>query len=178
MLEIKKKKFAPKRANPENYRRRRTAKRVIVATVVLLTLLIVGALVYVWYMGKHPAKTALSQPVDTSSVAPKIKVHTPPPDAPVGIVQQTFSGAVKSGNNASISVKTNAKAACQIAVKVGGKTPLSDSGLVPKIADDFGLVDWSWTVPKGVLAGTWPVEITCANESNRSAYFKVNLVIE
>lgn len=180
MLEIKKNRFTSKKAAYERYRKRRTARRITVAAVVLLVLLIAGAVFYVWYMGKRPDETALSTPIDTTSAAPKIKTHTPPPDAPVGLVQQTFSGTVKSGSNAAISVKTNAGAACTITVKMSDrdKSQLKDSGLVPKVADEFGMVDWSWTVPKGVSSGSWLVEITCANESGRSGYLKADLIVE
>ena len=70
----------------------------------------------------------------------------------------------------------NPGAACQISVKVNNAA-LPDTGLVPKIADEFGIVTWSWTVPKNVLSGKWPVEMTCANEAKKSAYYKADLEV-
>ena len=159
----------------ERQRRRRTTRRVFIAIFVLLVFCIVAAIIYVWYMGQHPLE-ATQTVVNTAPLAPKLKAPSYDPNAPVGIVQQTFTGAIAAGGNAMISIKTQPKAACQIAVKVNKET-LPDTGLVPKIADEFGMVDWSWTVPKNVLPGKWPVEITCANDLKKSAYFKVELEV-
>lgn len=178
MLELKKQRFPiAKKSIHQRQRRRRALKRTLIAVSILLLLIIGAALVYVWYMGQNSAESAVQKPVNTGSLAPKLKAPQIADDAPVGIVQQTFSSEVAGGGNAMISIKTNPKAACQIAVKVN-KTSLPDSGLVPKIADEFGMVDWSWTVPKGIVAGEWPVEITCANQSGRSAYYKARLQVE
>lgn len=175
MLEIRKSRFGQQRSVHERGRRKRTARRVAFAVVILLFLLIVAAIVYVWYTGRHPVQQVI-QTVDTRSTAPTVKTYTPAPDAPVAIVQQAFSGPATPGSNASLSIKTNPHAPCQITVKVNN-APLPDTGLVPKIADEFGIVDWSWTVPKNVLPGKWPVEVTCANEAKKSAYYKVDLEV-
>lgn len=158
----------------ERYQRQRTIQRVVVSVSVLLVLLVGGAVVYVWYMGQHPVQTEQKK-IDTTPNAPVRNTYQPPADAVVAIVQQTFSATVVQGSNASLSIRTNPKAACQISVKVHN-TALPDTGLVPKIADEFGIVDWSWTMPKNVLPGSWPVEVTCANEK-KSAYYKAMLEV-
>lgn len=174
MLEIRKNRFGQQRSIHERERRKRTAKRVVFAVVILLVLIICGAIVYVWYMGRHPVKQ--TSQIDTTSAAPTIKTYTPADDAVVSIVQESYSGPeVAAGSNASISIKTNPGAACQITVKVNNSF-LADTGLVPKIADEFGIVNWSWSIPKNILPGTWPVEITCAN-AKKSAYYKADLVV-
>lgn len=175
MLEIRKKRFGQQRSIHEQQRRRRTLRRTVVVIFILLLLMLIGGVLYVWYMGRHPVQQT-TQTVDTSSTAPKIKTYTPAPDAPVSIVLQTFSGSVASGSNASISIKTNPKAACQISVKVNNSL-LPDTGLIPKTADEFGLVNWSWTVPKNVVTGSLPVEITCANDAKKSAYYRADLIV-
>jgi hypothetical protein len=175
VLEIRKNQFGGGRSIHERNQRKRTAGRVIVAAAILLVLSIAGAVVYVWYMGRHPLPQAV-QTVDTRSAAPTVKTYTPSPDAPVGIVLQTFTGSTAAGSNAALSIKTNPGAACQISVKVNNAS-LPDSGLVPKIADEFGIVDWSWNVPKNVLPGKWPVEVACANEAKKSAQYKVELEV-
>lgn len=175
MLEIRKGSSGQQRTIHERQRRKNTLRRTVSAVVILLFLLIIAAVIYVWYMGQHPVQQT-AQTIDTSSAAPTIKAYTPADDAPVGIVQEAFIAQVTPGANASISIKTNPKAACQITVKVNN-TPLPDTGLIPKNADEFGLVEWSWTVPKNVLPGKWPVEITCASAAKKSAYYKVDLEV-
>lgn len=174
MLEIRKNRFGQQRSIHERQRRKRTVRRVVVAVFFLLIGLVVGGIIYVWYMGQHPGGQT-TQKIDTKSTAPTIRTYTLPEDAPVGIVQQSFSGSATPGSNAALSIKTNPGAACQITVKVNN-TPLPDTGLVPKIADEFGIVNWSWTIPLNVLPGKWPVEITCAN-AKKSAYHKVDLEV-
>jgi len=177
MLEIRKQR-GPQRSIHERQRRRRTMRRVVLSVVILVVLLVASAVIYVWYVGQHPSEKAL-QTVDTRSAAPTIKTPTVDPNAPVGIAQESFSGTAAPGSNASITVKTNPGAACQITVKVNNNnaTLLPDTGLVPKIADEFGIIDWSWTVPKNILPGILPVEITCANAAKKSAYYKANLEV-
>lgn len=175
MLEIRKKRLGKQRTIHERQRHKRTIIRVFITILVLVLLFVVGAIVYVWYMGQKPNEQAV-QTIDTRSAAPTIKTYKPADDAPVGIVQESFTGSAAPGANATISIKTNPGAACQIAVKVNN-TPLPDTGLIPKIADEFGIVNWSWSIPANVVPGKWPVEITCANEAKKSAYYKAELVV-
>lgn len=174
MLEIRSQRFGSKRSVHERRRRRQTARRTTTAAVILLVLMLLTGVIYVWYMGRHPARQVVK--TITPSAAPSIKAPKVSPDAPVSIVQQTFSGSVPAGGNAGLSIKTNPGAACQITVKVNS-APLPDAGLVPKIADEFGMVDWSWTVPRNVLPGKWPTEVTCANDQKKSAYYRVELEV-
>lgn len=174
-LAINKRVASSGRSIHERRHRKRMVARTFIAIGILLLLLIVAAVVYVWYMGQHPSQPTTQQ-IDTTSIAPKLKPPTFDPNAPVGIVRQTFSGSVTAGSNAAITVKTQPKAVCQITVKVK-ETNLPDNGLVPKMADEFGMVDWSWTVPKNVPTGKWPVEITCANDAKKSGYLKEELVV-
>lgn len=176
MLEIRKQRRGSQRSIHERESRKRTLRRVGFSVVILLFLLIVAAVIYVWYMGRHPAQQAV-ETVDTSSQAPILKTYTPDPDDPIGISEQSFTGQAKLGENAAIGVKTSPGAACQISVKMSNNAVLPDSGLVPKIADDFGLVEWSWTVPANGLIGKWPVEVTCANVAKKSAYYRADLEV-
>lgn len=176
MLEIRKVRIGRQRSIHERERRKRAVRRTVSAVVILLLLMLIGAVVYVWYMGQQPVQQS-AQTVNTGSAAPNIKTYKPADDAPVGIVQQSFSGLVAPGSNASINIKTNAGAACQISVKINN-TPLPDTGLVPKIADEFGIAEWSWSVPVSTPKGSWPVEITCANVAKKSAYYKAYLEVK
>ncbi len=75
-----------------------------------------------------------------------------------------------------MTVKTNAAAACNIKV-VYDKTASTDSGLIAKVADEYGMVSWGWTVEPSVPLGKWPVKVTCAN-AKHSAVVQSDLVVE
>ncbi len=174
MLEIRKTPLGKERTVHQKMKARRTANRTIVFVAVVLALIVVAGIVYVWYMSRYPNQ--ITQPVVTTQPPQTIKPYTPDPNAPVGIVEQSFSGSVTLGSAASIAVKTTPGAACQITVRTPTE-PLSDLSLVPKIADEYGMVDWSWKVPKDIVPAKWPVEITCANEAKKSGFYRAYLEI-
>lgn len=127
---------------------------------------------YVWYMGKtHPIES-------TSSIATKPQEVTRPAiatDAPVGVAVGAVSLVVKPGANASISIKTRPEAACSIKVTYD-KTVSTDAGLIPKTADEFGVVMWTWSVETNQPVGSWPVEVTCAY-NGKSGYGKSMITV-
>ena len=84
--------------------------------------------------------------------------------------------SVSSRLVATIGIKTNPGADCQITVRAD-KDPLPDLGLVPKIADEYGIINWSWKVPGDISPARWPVEVTCANEAKKSAFYRAYLVV-
>jgi hypothetical protein len=139
---------------------KRTIKKTgLSALIILLALLCAGA-VYAWFSEQGEIKIA-----DTVS-APKtdpnpIKPSKVDPNAQESAAVQSLSSPVKPGDNAAVSVKTNPKSICTIKVTYGD-IESKDSGLVPKHANDFGIVGWSWTVDGSAPKGTWPVEVTCA----------------
>jgi hypothetical protein len=128
-------------------------------------LLVLGASaggVYTWYIGNN-------QPV-TPAVLPEVKTNklstAPPPKAtkpegPVGVSVQVFTTPVKPGGNASMTIRTRPDAACSIKVTYKDQQS-TDTGLIPKTADEFGTVQWTWTVESSRPVGTWPVDVTCA----------------
>ena len=142
----------------------RRVVRVIVAIVVLLLLLLFAGIGYTWYMGQYkPAPI-----VDTPQPKPKTLAEPPKQvdeNAKVGISSQTFTDKVVPGKNASLFIKTNPLAACSIRVEYD-KQASTDSGLVPKKADEYGVASWAWTVEESRPLGKWPVVVTCANAKN------------
>ncbi|MGB4967323.1 MAG: hypothetical protein WBO35_03930 [Candidatus Saccharimonadales bacterium] len=147
-------------------RRRRRLLRLIIG--VSLSIIILGAiigLVYVWYMGKtRPIEQAsTAAPAAASQTVKAVPVDE---NAPVGVAVQMLTSPVKKGGNSSISIKTRPKAACSIQVTyslTGDKDKVSnDGGLIPKNADEYGVVSWAWTVETSRPVGSWPVEVTCA----------------
>lgn len=140
----------------------------ITASVVILLVVAVGAGVgYTWYMSEYgDEENQAIQPVTAptggarSTTRPKI-----PDTASIGVSVQNITSPVMPGSNASITVKSNPDANCTVLVTYD-KTPAKDSGLVAKKADEYGIVEWTWTVPAGTPYGDWPVEVTCANKKN------------
>lgn len=149
-------------------------RRIIWVCLVLLLLAVVAGLVYTWWMGKNRPVAVTNTQLSSKKPAPKA---TPVVDegAPVGVAVEAMSPAMKAGSNASISIKTKPKAACSIVVTYKDQKS-TDAGLIPKNADEFGVVMWTWSVEIGRPVGEWPVEVTCAY-NGRSGYGKEMLKI-
>jgi hypothetical protein len=179
MLEIK----GPKGKQPAYYKPRDRSKdfwkslvKITIWVLVITILLIGAAFVYAWYSSQH----AGGNPSTASTVKPTPKLtapHKPAPDAQIGVATQFVTSPVAPGDNASISIHTNAAARCTITV-LYDKTNAVDSGLMPKIADDYGLAQWSWTIPVSAPLGKKSsVDVWCAN-TKKNAHVVETLDIE
>jgi len=137
-------------------------RNVLIAFFVLLIILLIAGAVYTWYMGQNS--------IEDNSAAIPVKVQPellksptkPPVDAKVGVSVQMLTTPIKPGSNASVTVKTNPDANCTVKA-VYNKIPSIDSGLSQKVADEYGMVTWTWSVEASAPLGKWPVTITCAN---------------
>lgn len=166
-------------------RRRKILKHVrnVTISIVALTVLTVGAGVgYTWYMGQQPAVEAAVIEDETGTLRPAVsKPRTVASDAKVSVSTQMITSPVEPGENASITARTNPEARCTIAVtygEIGEKENKSDdSGLVDKVADEYGVVSWTWSVEATRPTGKWPVEVTCENDKH-SAYLRAELVVK
>lgn len=158
-------------------RRRRAARNSIVALLVVLVLGTIAGAGYVWYMGNSKPIEPVAMPelpkkskLDEVATKPKAK-----PEGPVGVSVQVLTSPVAPGGNASMTIRTRPDAACSI--KVTYKDQVStDGGLIPKTADEFGLVQWTWTVESSRPVGKWPVDVTCAL-GDESGYVKGELEV-
>ncbi len=156
-------------------RRKNRWKRTLISIIVVVLLLLLAGALYTWYMGKYspePVAQQIEEPVERPKTADTPVDET----AKVGVAEQIFTRTVTQGDNASLQIKTNRLAACSITVEYD-KRLSEDTGLVPKKADEYGVVSWAWTVEVDRPVGRWPVTITCANEKN-SAVHIVYLNIE
>ena len=158
-------------------KKRSTLRRLVIFGIcvfVLLLLIIGGALAYTFYFGATPT-------VQTIQEAPKpqvnaIKKPAPiAPDAKVGVSTQTITSPVMPGANSFISIQTLAGIPCTIDVEYN-KVKSTDSGLVQKTSDEYGVVSWSWTVGPNTPLGTWPVVVACAH-GKQSGTVTANLVV-
>ncbi len=147
---------------------------IVICAFVLLALVIGGAVAYTYYFGATPT-------IQTLKDAPKPQVNAvkkPAPiadDAKVGVSTQTLTSPVMPGANSFISIHTLAGIPCTIDV-VYNKVKSTDSGLVQKTSDEYGVVSWSWTVEQGATLGTWPVVVTCAH-GKQTGTVTANLVV-
>ncbi len=149
------------------HHRDKTKKRIVVTLVTLLVvgLTIVGAAAgYAWYSGRDAPIVADETPIPTP-VLPKTTPQKVDDTVKVGISSQSFTDKVVIGKNALLIIKTNPLAACSIRVEYD-KEASTDSGLVPKKADEYGVASWAWTVEESRPVGKWPVTVTCANAKN------------
>lgn len=154
----------------------RTIVKTIAAIVVLLALFVGGAVVYVKLTGEASDEQLAQQEPPPDVEEQKLPdPQKPDPDAPVGASVQSLITPVKAGQNTSMTVRTNAGSKCSIEVKYG-EVAGEDSGLVAKIADNYGIVTWSWTVDEAATVGTWPVKVTC-KFNKKSAYVEGTLKI-
>lgn len=159
---------------PHHRQQRRFWKRLIVTCVVLIGLAVATGVAYTWWMGKQRAVSTVPTVQSSKKTTPRA-TPTIDENAPVGVAVEAMSPPMKAGSNASISIKTRPKAACSIMVTYKDQKS-TDAGLVPKNADEFGAVMWTWSVEVGRPVGSWPVEVTCAY-GDKSGYGKEMLVI-
>lgn len=142
------------------------ARNIALTVVSLLIVVVGGGLAYTWYMGEHAGENSKAFADETTaSVQPKISVPKVNQTAVVGASVQMLTSPVTPGSNASIMVGTNPQASCVIVVEYD-KVRSKDSGLTEKKADEYGIVEWAWTVEPTAPLGTWPVTVTCANQKN------------
>lgn len=138
----------------------RALQKLMITCLILGVILVGAGMAYSWYNSKYGgsevAVATLKKPT------PSRQPTKPSQTGQIGASLQSISSPIAPGDNASITVHTNADANCTIAV-VYNKVPAKDSGLAPKKADELGLVTWGWTVPATTPVGKWPVTVTCAN---------------
>lgn len=166
-LKIKSRKTAynSERSMHNQGRAAKRVKRFFISTFIVLLLLVIAALVYTWYMGQYKPAPVQEAPAPRQTTTFPKPTATVDENAKVGVSAQTFTDKVVIGQNASISIKTNPNAACSITVEYN-KEKSTDSGLVPKKADEYGVASWGWTVEMSRPPGKWPVSVVCANAKN------------
>lgn len=143
----------------------KTAIKISISALVLLVLIVGGGVGYIWYVGQNSPDVVVEEapkPVKSSIVTAPAK---PADDAKVGASVQALTSPVTPGMNSSIIVKTTPGAKCVISVTYD-KVASTDSGLAPKEADEYGVVNWAWTVGTSIAVGKYPVKVTCVRGKN------------
>lgn len=146
-----------------------------ITVILLLLFIVVGGAAYTYFLGPDASQAPAPKPLVTKSSAlpPPSK---PSPNIPASASVQSLTSPITPGANASITVRTVATASCTIEVVYGGKKS-TDSGLVKRVADDYGMVTWAWTVDADAPLGTAPVNVYCTY-NGKSAYVRGDLVVE
>ena len=138
----------------------RTVRNIVITAGILLVVLVAGGVAYVFYSGRNVPEQKVPK-IDVSNLPAPLPKPTPPsPNASPGVAVEVLTSPVARGSNASITIRSLATSRCIIEVSYND-VPVKDSGLAPKIADDYGTATWSWTVDKTAPIGNWPVKVTC-----------------
>lgn len=157
----------------------RFIRTTVISVVVLLVLIIGGGIAYTWYMGEHsaPVPVAAAEPAEETPARAVPQRYQPAPNAKVGASVQSLSSPAAPGSPVSMMVKTNPGATCTIKV-IYDKQPSRDARLSePVVADDYGIVEWEWTIEPSAPLGKWPVDVTCAIDK-QSAMVRGDLVVK
>lgn len=137
----------------------KTVRNTAISVLVLLMLFVGAGVAYVLFVGGTDTDAKNVQPSTTPDTGLP-KPHTPAPNAPESAGLESIFTPVKSGQNTSMIVKTLPGSTCSIAFTYNNVAS-KDSGLIPKKADEYGSVSWSWTVDSSVPIGKWPAKVTC-----------------
>lgn len=157
--------------NPQS----KTGRNAIISIVLLLVIFVGSGVAYTYFLGPDSSQNpALAAPVH-APVERKIKPTQLAANAKVSASVQTITSPVQQGSNASVSIRTNAGSKCSVSV-IYDKAASADSGLGPKVADEFGTVSWTWTVEESAAIGIWPVKVTCVLNA-QSAVVQANVHI-
>ncbi len=153
-------KKARKELSPRAAKALKTVRNIAIMFVVLLVLLVGAAVAYTWLSGGEQKTVTIADPKTKPQLVEKEK-RTLDPKAPVGASIQSLSSPVDPGQNVLLVVRTKPEATCTVIVEYN-KVKSTDSGLSEKVADYYGMVQWSFQVPVDAPLGPAPVTITCA----------------
>lgn len=156
-------------------RHRRFAVGITVTILIIVSIWLLIGIAYIWYMGQYKPVQPAALPEKTVSKPVETPAPTTTPTGPVGVASQVFTNSVVQGGNASLTIRTRPEAACSITVTYDDRKS-TDTGLLPKTADEFGTAQWTWTVESSRPVGTWPVEVTCGL-GEESGYLKLKLEV-
>ena len=151
-------------------------RNILISVLILIVLLIGAGAAYTWYMDSKTTIHPISTPAHSDDIPAFAKPVAPAANARVGVAVEVITSPVAPGSNASITVRSLAGAKCTITVSYKNVAS-TDSGLVPKVADEYGTASWTWTVGKTVPAGTWPVGVTCAR-NGMTGYVRGDLQVQ
>lgn len=155
----------------------RTVRNVAISIVVLTVVAAGAGVSYIWYTGQEASAVTAVAELPQPVVQQAAKHPLPSTDAKASASIQQMTSPVAPGNEVSLHVRSNPTAVCKVAVEYN-KVPSNDAAFTDKTADEFGMVDWRWSVPATAPKGKWPVTVTCSLDEARSAVVTGDLIVE
>ena len=151
------------------------AHKIVLSALILLVLFFLAGFIYTYFSDRPgtAGKGTTQGPANQFSlVKPPPK---PGPNAAVGVAEEAFDSPIAPGQDSSIIISTTAGASCQIALQMPS---LKSSGqsLAPQIANAYGTVTWSWTVPSSTPFGSYPLSVKCSYGKNWAVYDDILVV--
>jgi len=143
------------------------------AFLIAISLISVGFL-YTWVVGKNVKN--VEEKIDTTIKNNTIKTAEPADNAPVGIALQSITPRVAQGSKVSLTIRTLKNSDCKILIRNEKKEIINDPTIANKIADEYGMADWSWTMPKSASLGKWFVDINCYR-NQKSGYYRADFLV-
>lgn len=156
--------------SPHAKRALKGLRNVVILFTVLIVLLVGAGVLYIWLASPEAPAQSIAEPKAKAQLKEK-EAPVLDPKAPVGVSVQSVNSPVAPGQNVVLIAKTKPEAICQIKVEYN-KIPSKDSGLREKVADAFGVIQWSWAVEPSVPVGSWPITITCAKDDKSGVVIK------
>ena len=128
-----------------------------------------------WLLDRQGGKTTTTSTSTPTVSDQSVKPVQPAANEAEGVAVAMLTSPVQRGQDASITINTNAGSLCNILVTYN-KVVSKVDGLGPAMADDFGSVGWTWTVAENTPIGTWPIKVTCVYHG-RSGVVDTNLQV-
>lgn len=153
----------------------RRLRNIAISVVVLLVLLLIAGVIYTWLLDRQGGKTTTTSTSTPTVSDQSVKPVQPAANEAEGVAVAMLTSPVQRGQDASITINTNAGSLCNILVTYN-KVVSKVDGLGPAMADDFGSVGWTWTVAENTPIGTWPIKVTCVYHG-RSGVVDTNLQV-
>ncbi len=155
------------------YQRHKTGIILFILCSILVIAIIGTGYLYTWLMSNQIMPNDALTNTERRPVA--IQKPTARINQRINVTVSNLSSPIMPGETAQLSIRTNIDAVCNIEVLSPTKK-LTDPSLTAKAADEFGIVSWSWLIPKGTPNGTWPLTVSCSNREY-SGVVKTNLAV-
>jgi hypothetical protein len=108
-----------------------------------------------------PSPSPSPRPSPSPTPSPS-SVEQPPAPTPITFLNAPLRAA--PGQTVTLNVRTGPSVYCTIEVDYKSG-PSNAQGLSPKTSSTTGAVSWTWTVGARTTAGTWPITVSCGNNS-------------
>lgn len=109
-----------------------------------------------------PKPSLSPSPTPVPSPTPSPVQQPPPALTPISFLNAPLTAA--PNQTVTLSVRTGANVYCTIEVDYASG-PSSAQGLTPKTSNSSGSVSWTWKVGGKTTPGTWPITVSCGNNS-------------